>query len=85
MSPQARWPGSPTEKARCTRSGSGGAVTSGTVVLTFRRRPSLAWNAVLGHEPLDALVVDTEPVRAENVVQGLDLDLFWRWAHGTMG
>jgi hypothetical protein len=42
MSPQVRRRSSPTEKSRRTRSGSGGAVTSGIVVRTRLRRPSLA-------------------------------------------
>jgi hypothetical protein len=43
MSPQVRSPGSPTAKSRPTRSGSGGAVTSGIVVRTFLRLASLAY------------------------------------------
>ena len=58
MSPQVRSPGAPTLKSRLTRSGSGGALTSGVVVRTLLAPAVLGVEAVGADQALDPLVVD---------------------------
>ena len=67
MSPQVRCPGSPTLKSRSTRSGSGGAETSGMVVRHLLASGVFRVEAVLAHDSLDALVVDAAS-RASSLV-----------------
>ena len=71
MSPQVRPPGSPTENSRCTRSGSGGALTSGMVVRTFLRRPSLAWSPFSAMTRSTRLWLAQNPLaRSSSVIRG---------------
>ncbi len=72
MSPQLRRPGSPTEKSRRTRSGSGGAETSGIVVRAFVRLLSFATMPFSAIRRSVHLWVTQKPRRRSSVVMRED-------------